>query len=79
VGQIYVSPTRADRAANIDYAMTLQEIADIEGVSRQAIEQAEKRALAKLRRYNMPDLLLMQELAVEMRRRGGHTEYGVLR
>ena len=52
------SPIRAD-----DRAMTLQEIADILGTSRERVRQIEQRALGKLRRrlnamgYKLEDVL----------------------
>ena len=76
---LYVPPSRADREANIDYAMTLEEIGNILGVTRERVRQIEKKALAKLGQKCMPQLLEMRAMANELRRRTGNCEHGVIR
>ena len=74
----YIPPTGADRLANSDYAMTLEEIGAVLGVTRERIRQIEKAALSKLRQFHMPELLDMRDMANEMRRKQG-CENGVIR
>jgi DNA-directed RNA polymerase sigma subunit (sigma70/sigma32) len=77
---VYTAPvTRADGLANADYAMTLEEIGAIEGITRERVRQIINRALNKLKAQNMPELLTMREMANELRKRGGNTNHGVIR
>lgn len=74
----YIPPTGNDKLANADYAMTLEEIGGVLGVTRERVRQIEAQALSKLRRHQMPKLLLMRAMANELRRRSGATAHGVI-
>ncbi|QNI37493.1 sigma factor-like helix-turn-helix DNA-binding protein [Edaphobacter albus] len=77
---IFKAPvTRADGLANADYAMTLEEIGAIEGVTRERVRQIINRALNKLKIHHMDELLTMRGLANEQRRNSGITAHGVIR
>lgn len=75
----YVPPTGKDKLSNAQYAMTLEEISQVFGCTRERIRQIEKSALSKLRRFHMPELLQMRAMANEMRSNSGNGEYGVIR
>lgn len=71
--------TGADRLENSDCAMTLEEIGAIEGVTRERIRQIINGALAKLKQNCMPELEVMREMAIEIRKNSGHAMCGVIR
>lgn len=64
---ILALPTEFDKLANSDYNMTLEEIGQELGVTRERIRQIEKAALTKLRREFPATLLLMRDMANELR------------
>lgn len=71
--------TGLDRALNRDYAMTLEEVGNVLGVTRERVRQIEKKALMKLKRYRMRELLVMKAMADELRRNRDAAGYGVVR
>jgi len=71
--------TGEDRLANSDYAMTLEEIGSIEGITRERVRQIINGALSKLKARHMPELLMMRGMANELRIRGEQTAHGVVR
>ncbi len=71
--------TGFDKLSNTDYAMTLEEIGAVEGITRERVRQIEKAALAKLRQCQMPTLLKMRELANTLSKNKGVTCNGVIR
>ena len=77
MGVFYKLPTVEDRLAQSQYAMTLEEIGQVLGVSRERVRQIEQKALQKIARYHMPELKVMRAMANELRRRDG--ECGVIR
>lgn len=77
--RFYVPPTRFDKLEQSQYAMTLEEIGQVLGVSRERVRQIEQKALRKLRGRCMPQLLAMRDLANDLRRNSGTAEHGVIR
>ena len=71
--------TREDRLGNAQYHMTLAEIGQEFGITRERVRQIEKMALDKLRTHCMPQLLQMRAMANELRKRDGVDCYGVIR
>lgn len=71
--------TGIDRAKNIGYAMTLEEVGSVLGVTRERVRQIEKKALMKLKRYRMRELLVMKAMADELRQNRDAAGYGVMR
>jgi hypothetical protein len=60
-------PTEQDRVANSDFHMTLDEIGQELGVTRERVRQIQNTALDKLRREFPAMLFLMREMAIELR------------
>jgi DNA-directed RNA polymerase sigma subunit (sigma70/sigma32) len=59
--------------------MSLEEIGQELGITSERVRQIQESALSKLRRRCMPELKAMREMAIEMRRNGGHSTCGVIR
>ncbi len=75
---LHVAITQADRVANSDYAMTLEEIGARMGLTRERVRQIQNTALSKLRENCMPQLERMREMAIELRRNGASSCHGVI-
>jgi hypothetical protein len=77
-GLITVLPTEQDRLANSDYYKTLDEVGQELGVTRERVRQIQNTALDKLRREFPATLLLMREMAIELRKNRDNASYGVI-
>jgi hypothetical protein len=77
MGILYVAPTRFDKLSNTDYAATLEEVGASLGVTRERARQIEKKALSKLKRFHMTELLIMRELAITLRASSGAVSHGL--
>ena len=77
-GLITVLPTEQDRLANSDYYKTFDEVGQELGVTRERVRQIQNTALDKLRREFPATLLLMREMAIELRKNRDNASYGVI-